>query len=156
MKHNFYTFECSDGIFSVSKGLLTRLLQEGNIFRLLVHGGGGFCQVMDKPTIGFLKHYDISRKVFAALILSLRLNDAKIAYKYRHIIERIGGFKFIDRYHRKKQAPTTPPTPPTPTPPTPTPPLPSPLPLNAVNAVVSSPPAVFIDLTSDGFSDDEN
>lgn len=49
-----------------------------------------------------LKHYGITRKVFTRLIFSLRNNDPRVVYKYRHVLEAIGGFKTVDKYHRNK------------------------------------------------------
>lgn len=38
------------------------------------------------------------------LILALRINEPKLVYKYKLILESIGGFKFIDKYVKKRNS----------------------------------------------------
>ena len=102
LESQMYTFECADGIVMVARGMVRRLFQEGHIFKLLIHGGGGFRQEPDTPHIKIFKTYDIKRKVLCALVFSLRNNNARCAYRFRLPLERVGGFKFIDRYHRRR------------------------------------------------------
>lgn len=98
----YVVFSLVDGDVAVSRGMLIRLTQEGHIFKKLVMGGDGFRNEPEREKFDILRHYNIKRKPFAALVLSLRNNDPQIAYKYLHHYEAIGGFKTLDRYHRKR------------------------------------------------------
>lgn len=99
---NKYEFAFPDGNVAVSSGMMTRLCQEGHIFKLLVFGGNGFREVPNTTIIQTLQYYGITKRSFQALIFSLRTNNANVAYKYRLVYESIGGFKTIDKHHMKR------------------------------------------------------
>ena len=102
LKNEYYTFECTGRDVNVSRGLVIRLCQEGHIFRMLLLGGHGFRnENINTEKISFLKNYNIQSRVFSALIMALRINEPKLVYKYKFILESIGGFKFIDKYVKK-------------------------------------------------------
>lgn len=102
--NSFHEFVFHDGKMLVSDGMFTRLCQEGHIFRQLIFGGSGFRLEEYKigDPIDKLAKYGITRKSFRALVFSLRNNDPKPAYKFRITFDGIGGFKTIDKYHRKR------------------------------------------------------
>lgn len=97
-----FEFVFEDGNMVVSSGMMTRLCQEGHIFKLLLFGGEGFREENCSLPIDKLKHYGITKQAFKALVFSLRTNNTRIAYKHRLSYESIGGFKTIDKYHRKR------------------------------------------------------
>ena len=99
---NTYEFAFSDGNVAISSGMMTRLCQEGHIFKLLVFGGNGFRDISNTTIIQTLQYYGITKRSFQALIFSLRTNNANVAYKYRLIYESICGFKTIDKHHMKR------------------------------------------------------
>ena len=106
LNKEYYTFECRGGDVSVSRGIVIRLCQEGHIFRMLMLGGHGFRDEnnMNNEKISLLKNYNIHSRVFSVLILALRINEPKLVYKYKLILESIGGFKFIDKYVKKRNS----------------------------------------------------
>jgi len=97
-------FQCVDGPVQTSRGLFIRMIQEGNIFdKMLVKQDKLIEPVINNTlTIHFLRNYNVKAKAVCALLYSLRNNDFKYAYKYRATFERIGGFKCIDKFHRRK------------------------------------------------------
>ena len=97
-----FEFTFDKGNVLVSGGMMTRLCQEGHIFKKLVHGGDGFMEEVILGPIIIMQHYKISRRAFRSLIFSLRTNDPRCCYKYRLQYESIGGFKFVDKFHMKK------------------------------------------------------
>lgn len=106
LNKEYYTFECRGRDVTVSRGLVIRLCQEGHIFRMLLLGGHGFIDEdnIDNEKISLLKNYNIHSRVFSSLILALRINEPKMVYKYKLILESIGGFKFIDKYVKKRNS----------------------------------------------------
>ena len=101
-KNIIYEFNFSDGNMAVSYGMMIRLCQEGNIFKILLFGGNGFKRQTLSNGISTLQYYGITKEGFQALVLSLRTNNPKIAYKHKLMYESIGGFKTIDKYHMKR------------------------------------------------------
>lgn len=106
LNKEYYTFECRGRDVTVSRGIVIRLCQEGHIFRMLLLGGSGFRNEnnMNNEKISLLKNYNIHSRVFSVLILALRINEPKLVYKYKLILESIGGFKFIDKYVKKRNS----------------------------------------------------
>ena len=103
LNKNYYTFACRGRDVTVSRGIVIRLCQEGHIFRMLLLGGSGFRnENINNEKIPLLKNYNINSRVFSVLILALRINEPKLVYKYKFILESIGGFKFIDKYVKKR------------------------------------------------------
>tara|TARA_X000000368_G_C22981808_1_gene690262 strand:- start:215 stop:721 length:507 start_codon:yes stop_codon:yes gene_type:complete len=96
-----YEFTFDDGNVVVHGGMMTRLCQEGHIFKMLILGGNGFINEVITGPIGTLQHYHISKKAFSALVFSLRNDTPKSCHKYRLQYESIGGFKFLDKYHKR-------------------------------------------------------
>jgi len=101
VNHQYTTFQLHDGRVAVSAGMMTRLFQEGHIFKLLVSGGSGWAPQPTRQIID-LHAYGVTRRAFASLVFSLRNNDTRHVYKFRTQLDAIGGFKHIDKYHRKK------------------------------------------------------
>ncbi len=97
-----YEFVFSDGNMAVSRGMMTRLCQEGHIFKMLLFGGNGFRKELPGVSIQTLEYYGITKESFQALVLSLRTNNPSLAYKYKLLYESIGGFKTIDKYHMER------------------------------------------------------
>ena len=88
---------------TASRGIVIRLCQEGHIFRYFLLGGHGFRnENVNAEKVSFLKHYNIHSRVFSTLIIALRTNEPRLVYKYKIILESIGGFKFIDKYVKKR------------------------------------------------------
>jgi protease II len=82
---------------------MTRLCQEGHIFKMLLFGGNGFRnEALPNINIQTLQYYGITKQSFQALVFSLRTNNPNAAYKYRFVYESIGGFKTIDKHHIKR------------------------------------------------------
>jgi len=102
-KNTIYDFKFSDGNIVVSYGMMTRLCQEGHIFKMLLFGGNGFKSETFSSSNTTLQYYGITKAAFQALILSLRTNNPSVAYKYKLMYESIGGFKTIDKHHMKRQ-----------------------------------------------------
>lgn len=100
-KKKIYEFAFSDGNMAVSEGMMTRLCQEGHIFKMLLFGGNGFADEPPALIIDKLQYYGITKRAFEALVFCLRTNNVCIAYEYKLLYESIGGFKMIDKYHRK-------------------------------------------------------
>lgn len=100
---NMYEFTFSDGKMLVSSGMMTRLCQEGHVFKMLLFGGSGFSE-RESPNVNnqTLQYYGITKESFQALVFSLRTNNTNIAYKYKLLYESIGGFKTIDKHHMKR------------------------------------------------------
>ena len=103
-KHTMYEFMFADGNVLVSSGMMTRLCQEGHIFKMLLFGGNGFSKLKTTPgmSIPILQYYGITKESFQAIVFSLRTNNAKIAYQYKLLYESIGGFKTIDKHHMNR------------------------------------------------------
>ena len=102
-KNIMYEFTFSDGNMVVSSGMMTRLCQEGHIFKMLLFGGNGFRnEALPNINIQTLQYYGITKQSFQALVFSLRTNNPNAAYKYRFVYESIGGFKTIDKHHIKR------------------------------------------------------
>ena len=101
VNHQYIMFQLHDGRVAVSAGMMTRLFQEGHIFKLLVCGGSGWAPQPVRQIID-LHAYCVTRRAFASLVFSLRNNDTRHVYKFRTQLDAIGGFKHIDKYHRKK------------------------------------------------------
>jgi len=102
----YYTLVCTDRDVLVSRGMLIRLCQEGHIFKMLLFGREGFreeLQVEDEGRIELPTRYHIQGHVIAALLMSLRINEPALAYKHRHLLEAVGGFKFLDRYVKERK-----------------------------------------------------
>lgn len=97
-----YELAFTDGTVAVSCGMMTRLCQEGHIFKMLLFGGRGFRDEVVMNPIEKLKRYGVTSRAFRALVFGLRTNDASAAYKYRLEYDAIGGFKNIDKYHMKR------------------------------------------------------
>ena len=104
LNKDYYTFECRGRDVTVSRGIVIRLCQEGHIFRMLLLGGYGFRNENMNEKISLLKNYNIHSRVFSLLVLALRINEPKLVYKYKLILESIGGFKFIDKYVKKRNS----------------------------------------------------
>lgn len=102
LPNEYYTFECMGGNVTVSRGMVIRLCQEGHIFRMLLLGGK-METINTEDRISFLKEYNIQCYIFSMLVFALRINEPKMVYKYKIILEAIGGFKFIDRYVKMRQ-----------------------------------------------------
>ena len=104
LNKDYYIFECRGRDVTVSRGIVIRLCQEGHIFRNLLLGCHGFSdENLNSKKVSFLKNYNIHSRVFSALIISLRINEPKLVYRYKIILESIGGFKFLDRYIKKRR-----------------------------------------------------
>lgn len=101
-KNTIYEFKFSEGNMVVSHGMMTRLCQEGHIFKMLLFGGNGFKSETFSPSNTILQYYGITKAAFQALVLSIRTNDPSIAYKHKFMYESIGGFKTIDKHHMKR------------------------------------------------------
>lgn len=102
----YYTIVCTDRDVLVSRGMLIRLCQEGHIFKMLLFGRAGFreeLQVEDEGRIELPTRYHIQGHVIATLIMSLRINEPSLVYKHRHLLEAMGGFKFLDRYLKERK-----------------------------------------------------
>jgi len=99
-----YEFTFSDGSMTISSGMMTRLCQEGHIFKTLLFGGNGFSNIERIPGVSIqtLQYYGITKESFQALVFSLRTNNSHVAYKYKLLYESIGGFKTIDKYHMNR------------------------------------------------------
>jgi|SaaInlV_125m_DNA_1040241.scaffolds.fasta_scaffold02859_4 hypothetical protein len=97
-----YEFLFDDGNVVVHGGMMTRLCQEGHVFKMLISGGNGFRNEVITGPICILQHYHISKKAFSALVFSLRNDTPKSCHKYRLEYESIGGFKFLDKYHKRR------------------------------------------------------
>ena len=97
-----YEFHFDDGNVVVHGGMMTRLCQEGHVFKMLIFGGNGFRNEVIAGPIATLQNYHISKKAFSALVFSLRNDTPKSCHKYRLEYESIGGFKFLDKYHKRK------------------------------------------------------
>ncbi len=104
LNKEYYTFECRGRDVTVSRGIVIRLCQEGHIFRMLLLGGHGFREFLPNEKISLLKSYNIHSRVFSLLIIALRINEPKLIFKYKIILESIGGFKFIDKYVKKRNS----------------------------------------------------
>lgn len=98
-----YTFEFHRRDVTVSRGMLIRLCQEGNIFGKLLLGSEQFkvTGAHSSGKISLLQSYNISSRVFCALLFAIRTGNGRIAYKYKLQLESIGGFKIVDRYTKK-------------------------------------------------------
>lgn len=101
-KNTIYEFKFSEGNMIVSHGMMTRLCQEGHIFKMLLFGGNGFKSETFPPSNTTLQYYGITKAAFQALVFSLRTNNPSIAYKHKFMYESIGGFKTIDKHHMKR------------------------------------------------------
>lgn len=108
-----YTFECIGRDVTVSRDVVRRLCEEGHIFRSLLFGGGGFQwkTPVQGGRVALLKNYGIRPHVFGALVLALRTGEARVVYKYRFIVESIGGFAFLDTYVKERRGLRQPPPP---------------------------------------------
>tara|TARA_B100001175_G_C19485926_1_gene629789 strand:+ start:1108 stop:1434 length:327 start_codon:yes stop_codon:yes gene_type:complete len=71
---------------------------------MLLLGGHGFREFLPNEKISLLKSYNIHSRVFSLLIIALRINEPKLIFKYKIILESIGGFKFIDKYVKKRNS----------------------------------------------------
>lgn len=100
-KNAIYEFKFLEGNIVISYGMMTRLCQEGHIFKMLMFGGNGFKSEAFLQSNSILQYYGITKTAFQALVLSIRTNDPSIAYKHKLMYESIGGFKTIDKHHMK-------------------------------------------------------
>lgn len=103
----YYTLVCIDREVLVSRGMLIRLCQEGNIFKMLLFGRESFreeLQVENEGRIELPARYHIQWHVIATLLMSLRINEPALVYKHRHLLEAVGGFKFLDRYVKERKS----------------------------------------------------
>ena len=58
-KRRKYEFVFFEGNMAISSGMMTRLCQEGHIFKMLIFGGDGFRDVIPEGAIHILKSYAI-------------------------------------------------------------------------------------------------
>jgi hypothetical protein len=99
IENKTYEFLFENSKMVISQGMMTRLCQEGHIFKTLVFDQHLEYFSKSGKLLDILFHFGVSKRAFQALVFSLRINDASVAYKYRFMYESIGGFKTIDKYH---------------------------------------------------------
>ena len=80
--NKMYEFVFPDGKMAVSSGMMTRLCQEGHIFKMLLFGGNGYSnEVIDCP-IHTLNYYGITKESFQALVFSFRFRFRYLRFRF--------------------------------------------------------------------------
>lgn len=100
----FYHIYCQDGCVAISRGMMVRLCQEGHVFGHIL---AECCVSADAYT---LSHLNVKQKHLTTLVMAARLNSpVLITNRAEHgtlqAVERLGGFKFVDRELRTTKTP---------------------------------------------------